>query len=62
MSADGVNVAAKDVVEIMAILDLGVAVGTLTVVGHTEEEIIAIVKINIEKARESMKGIDLESV
>ncbi len=45
---------AKEIIEVMSISNLGVAVGSLTVLGYGEEEIMNIVKLNIEKAHESM--------
>lgn len=45
---------AKDILEVTSIHQLGLAVGTLTVLGYTDDEIVAMVHEHVELTRRNM--------
>lgn len=44
----------QEIIKVVSIFNLGVAVGTLTSLGVTEEEIAAMVKENIENSKQAI--------
>jgi Holliday junction resolvasome RuvABC DNA-binding subunit len=51
---------AKEVLEIMSTVNLGVAVGTLTTLGYSESELINMVKANVSKALDAMAQVAID--